>query len=62
MTQKKKEKISYQEYERLKDKELKQKFRIHFYPWPVLAALLVPLALLIYMMIYYFSGVWHLPE
>ena len=44
------EKLTIQEYQALKKERLKKGFR--FYPWPVLAALCVPLAVFIFLVIY----------
>lgn len=62
MRKKPKEKIPFQEYQRLKALDAKRKFKITFYPWPVMATILLPAILMIFMLIYYFSSIRHMPE
>jgi hypothetical protein len=62
MNKKIKEKIPFQEYRRLKDQEAKRKFRMTFYPWPVMTTLLLPAILLIFMLVYYFTSIRNMPE
>lgn len=57
MAVKKNEKIPYQEYQKLKEKEAKRRFKISFYPWPVLIYLLIPAAIFILAMIWYFVNI-----
>ncbi len=50
-------KIPYKEYQALKEKWAKKKFKLHLYPNPVLIALLIPLAIFIIMLCYYYLSV-----
>ncbi len=54
---KKTAKISFKEYLALKKKAAGKKFRLHLYPLPVLTALLLPLAVFIIMLCYYYLSV-----
>ena len=47
------EKLTIQEYQDLQARNAKQRFKIQFYPWPVMVALLLPLGMLIFLVIYY---------
>ena len=51
---KKPSKIPYQEYQALKEKEAKQKFKITLYPLPVLIPLLIPLAIFFLAIAFYY--------
>ena len=53
MDKKKNTKVPYQEYQILKEKANKQRFKLKLYPWPVLCAILLPPAVFILMTIYY---------
>lgn len=53
MVAKKNEKIPYKEFQALKERASKRKFKFSFYPWPVMTALLVPLMIFIIAAIYY---------
>jgi len=54
---KKNEKIPYQEYQKLKEKAAKNKFKFTPYPLPVLIYFLIPLAIFIFAMTWYFMNV-----
>jgi hypothetical protein len=62
MAKKKNEKIPYKEYQALKEKESKKKFKITWYPWPVLTSLLVPLTIFTLLILYYLFAVRNFPE
>ncbi len=62
MAKKKNEKIPYQEYRALKEKESKLMFKITPYPWPVLATLFVPLTIFIVLILYYIFAVRNFTE
>ena len=57
MAAKKTEKIPYQEYLKLKERSAKRKFKLSLYPLPVLLCLLIPLAVFILGMTWYFMNV-----
>lgn len=57
MSQKKKEKIPYQEYQKLKENAAKKRFKFSPYPLPVLVAILVPLSIFILGMVWYFLNI-----
>lgn len=62
MATKKNEKMPYQEYQILKEKESKVWFKFKPYPWPILVALLIPLGFFIMLISYYFLVVRHFSE
>jgi hypothetical protein len=53
----KNQKIPFQEYQKLKEKASKIKFKFTPYPWPVLTGLLIPVGIFILAMIWYFANV-----
>jgi hypothetical protein len=57
MTAKKTEKVPYQEYRKLKEQAAKKRFKFSFYPMPVLLCLLLPFAIFILAMLWYFMNV-----
>ena len=57
MSAKKNVKIPYQEYQLLKEKAAKRKFKFAFYPLPVLISILIPLTIFLLAMLWYFLNV-----
>jgi hypothetical protein len=57
MVTKKTEKIPYQEYQKLKEKSAKRKFKFTPYPLPVLIYVLIPLSIFIFGMLWYYLNV-----
>jgi hypothetical protein len=53
----KNEKIPFQEYQKLKEKNAKKKFRFSLYPAPVLIGMLIPASIFILAMLWYFLNV-----
>ena len=49
---KKSQKLSISDYKALREKQAKRRFKIEFYPWPVLLALGIPFGVLIFLIIY----------
>ena len=62
MPDKKKEKIPYKEYQILQQKASRRRLKIFFYPWPVLTAILVPAAIFIFGILYYFINIRNIAE
>jgi len=53
MATRKIEKIPYKAYQIFKEKASKRRFRLSFYPWPVLVALLIPAGIFILAVFFY---------
>ena len=51
---KNREKLTIQEYLKIREAENKRKFRLTFYPWPVSLALLIPLGILLMLLFVYY--------
>jgi hypothetical protein len=62
MARKKNEKIPYQEYQKLKEKAAKSKFKFSLYPTPVLVSILIPLSIFLLTMLWYFINVKNFTE
>jgi len=53
MAKKKNEKLTIEEYTKARELRKNRKFKIELYPWPVLAALGLPLVTFIFLIIVY---------
>ena len=53
----KNEKIPFQEYQKLKEKNAGKKFKFALYPLPVLFCILIPLSIFILAMLWYFANI-----
>ncbi|MBF0593458.1 MAG: hypothetical protein HQL22_00665 [Candidatus Omnitrophica bacterium] len=52
-TKKPHEKLTIDEYKKLKELQQKRRFKIEFYPWPVMVALGIPLVVFIFLILVY---------